>query len=159
MTRFCRILRRYLPRIGLTLTDPFALNGVAAELQADHRPHHAGLLNDGETVIRGSKGYLKGSNKMRTRIGTIHIVVLVALAVGAAAGWFAAGARGERKCGNVELWKCGNVETANVGRARSPSAPDGRVCRTPALMGTIVKGQSRAILPVRFPRCHGSSAH
>ena len=31
--------------------------------------------------------------------------------------------------------------------------------RTPALMGTIVKGQSRAILPVRFPRCLGSSVH
>ena len=55
---------------------------------------------------------------MRTRIGTILIAV-VALVVGAAAGWFAAGAWGERKCGNVELWKCGNVETANVGR---PSA-------------------------------------
>ena len=36
---------------------------------------------------------------------------LAALAVGAAAGWFAAGARGN--CGNVELWNCGNVETAN----------------------------------------------
>ena len=46
---------------------------------------------------------------MRTRIGTILIAV-VALVVGAAAGWFAAGA-------------CGNVETANDGRARSPSAP------------------------------------
>ena len=51
---------------------------------------------------------------MRTRIGTILIAV-VALAVGAAAGWFAAGAWGERKCGNVELWNCGNVETAKVG--------------------------------------------
>ena len=61
---------------------------------------------------------------MRTRIGTIHIVVLVALAVGAAAGWFAAGARGERKSGNVELWNCGNVETANDGRARSPVSPE-----------------------------------
>ena len=28
-----------------------------------------------------------------------------------------------------------------------------------SLMGTIVKGQSRAILPVRFPRCRASSAH
>ena len=52
--------------------------------------------------------------KMRTQLGTILIAV-VALAVGAAAGWSAAGAWGERKCGNVE--------TANVGRARSPSAP------------------------------------
>ena len=60
--------------------------------------------------------------KMRTQLGTILIAV-VALAVGAAAGWSAAGAWGERKCGNVELWNCGNVETANVGRARSPSAP------------------------------------
>ena len=63
---------------------------------------------------------------MRTRIGTIHIVALDALAVGAAAGWFAAGAWGERKCGNVELWNCGNVETANVGRARSPACNNGR---------------------------------
>ena len=52
---------------------------------------------------------------MRTRIGTILIAV-VALAVGAAAGWFAAGAWGERKCGNVE--------TANDGRARSPVSPE-----------------------------------
>ena len=36
---------------------------------------------------------------------------LAALAVGAAAGWFAAGAWGN--CGNVELCNCGNVETAN----------------------------------------------
>ena len=60
---------------------------------------------------------------MRIRSGTIFVVV-IALAVGAAAGWFAAGAWGERKCGNVELWKCGNVETAKVGRARSPVSPE-----------------------------------
>ena len=48
---------------------------------------------------------------MRIRCGTIHIVALAALAVGAAAGWFAAGA-------------CGNVETTNVGRARSPVSPE-----------------------------------
>jgi hypothetical protein len=30
---------------------------------------------------------------------------------------------------------------------------------SPPLMGTIVKGQSRAILPIRFPRCRASSAH
>ena len=53
-------------------------------------------------------------------------VIIASLAVGAAAGWFAAGAWGERKCGNVELWKCGNVEAANAGR---PSAPNGRACR------------------------------
>ena len=52
------------------------------------------------------------------------IIASLALAVGAAAGWFAAGAWGERKCGNVELWNCGNVETANVGRARSPVSPE-----------------------------------
>jgi len=84
---------------------------------------------------------------MRIRCGTILAAALVALAVGAMAGWFAAGAWGERKCGNVELWKCGNVETAKVDRARSPvsperseprkrwlqgCSPDGRVCRTPA---------------------------
>ena len=51
-------------------------------------------------------------------------MALAALAVGAAAGWFAAGAWGERKCGNVELCNCGNVETANVGRARSPVSPE-----------------------------------
>ena len=68
------------------------------------------------------------------------IIASLALAVGAAAGWFAAGAWGERKCGNVELWKCGNVETANVGRARSPSAPDGRVCRS----ATAAAGESKA---------------
>ena len=63
---------------------------------------------------------------MRTRIGTIHIVVLAALAVGAAAGWFAAGAWGKCKCENVEVCKYGNMEAANAGRARSPSAPNGR---------------------------------
>ena len=57
---------------------------------------------------------------MRIRSGTIFVVV-IALAVGAAAGWFAAGARGERKCGNVE--------TAKVGRARSLSATNGRASR------------------------------
>ena len=64
---------------------------------------------------------------MRTRIGTILIAV-VALVVGAAAGWFAAGARGENKCENVEVCKYGNVETANGGRAQSPSASNGRAC-------------------------------
>ena len=66
---------------------------------------------------------------MRTRIGTILIAV-VALAVGAAAGWFAAGARGKNKCENVEVCKNGNVETANGGRAQSPSASNGRACRS-----------------------------
>ena len=61
---------------------------------------------------------------MRIRCGTILAAALVALAVGATAGWFAARAWGERKCGNVELWNCGNVETANDGRARSPVSPE-----------------------------------
>ena len=51
------------------------------------------------------------------------VVVFAAFAVGAAAGWFAAGAWGEGKCGNVEVCKYGNMEAANAGR---PSAPDGR---------------------------------
>ena len=50
------------------------------------------------------------------------VVVFIACAIGAAAGWFAERAWGERKCGNVELWKCGNVETANVGMGQSPRA-------------------------------------
>ena len=66
---------------------------------------------------------------MRTRIGTILIAV-VALVVGVAAGWFAAGARGKNKCENVEVCKNGNVETANGGRAHSPSASNGRACRS-----------------------------
>ena len=65
---------------------------------------------------------------MRTRCGTI-LVALVALAVGATAGWFAAGAWAKSKCENVEVCKCANVETANDGRARSPSAPNGRARR------------------------------
>ena len=60
-------------------------------------------------------------NKMRTRIGTILIAV-VALVVGAAAGWFAAGARGKNKCENVEVCKYGNVETANDGACRFAAA-------------------------------------
>ena len=47
---------------------------------------------------------------MRARFETI-LAAAVALCVGAAAGWFAAGA-------------CGNVETANDGRARSPVSPE-----------------------------------
>ena len=66
---------------------------------------------------------------MRILCGTILIAV-VALAVGAAAGWFAAGARGKNKCENVEVCKNGNVETANGGRAQSPSASNGRACRS-----------------------------
>ena len=57
------------------------------------------------------------------------IIAVAALATGAAAGWFAAGA-----CGNR-----GVVETANDGRARSPSAPDGRVCRS----ATAAAGESK----------------
>ena len=81
---------------------------------------------------------------MRTICGTIHIVALAALAVGAAAGWFAAGA-------------CGNVETTNVGRARSPvsperseprkrwRAPNGRACRS----ATAVDSRPRRRAPIR----------
>ena len=64
---------------------------------------------------------------MRTRCGIFAAVV--ALAVGGVAGWFAAGAWGKCKCENVKVCKCGNVATANDGRARSPSAPNGRVHR------------------------------
>ena len=58
---------------------------------------------------------------MRIRCGTIHIVALAALAVGAAAGWFAAGACGKCKCENVEVCKYGNMEAANAGRASAPN--------------------------------------
>ncbi len=62
---------------------------------------------------------------MRIRFGT-GIAVVVALVVGGVAGWFAAGAWGKSKCANMKVCKCENVETANDGRARSPSAPNGR---------------------------------
>ena len=45
------------------------------------------------------------------------VVVFAALAVGAAAGWFAERAWGGGKYGNVEVCKYGNMETANDGRA------------------------------------------
>ena len=67
---------------------------------------------------------------MGTQCKTVLLVALVAIAVGAAAGWFAAGARGKNKCENVEVCKNGNVETANGGRAQSPSASNGRACRS-----------------------------
>ena len=57
------------------------------------------------------------------------VVVFAALAVGGAAGWFAAVAWGKCKCVNVKVCKCENVETVNGGRARSPSAPNGRAHR------------------------------
>ena len=68
---------------------------------------------------------------------------LAALAAGAAAGWFAAGAWGERKCGNVELWKCGNVETANDGRARSPVSPERSEPRKRWLQGCAPNEKAR----------------
>ena len=67
---------------------------------------------------------------MGTQCKTVLLVALVAIAVGAAAGWFVAGARGKNKCENVEVCKNGNVETANGGRAQSPSASNGRACRS-----------------------------
>ena len=54
------------------------------------------------------------------------VVVLAAFAVGVVAGWFAAGAWGGGKYGNVEVCKYGNMETANDGRA---GATNGRACR------------------------------
>ena len=61
---------------------------------------------------------------------------LAALAVGAAAGWFAAGMWGN--CGNVELWNCGNVETANGGRAcRSATAAAGELNVTEAELAAL----------------------
>ena len=62
---------------------------------------------------------------MRTRCGTI-LVALVALAVGATAGWFAAGTWGKCKCENVEVCKCETVEAANDGRARRPATADSK---------------------------------
>ncbi len=61
---------------------------------------------------------------MKTRYGMV-LAVVIALAVGAAAGWFAASAWREEKClPAVALAKAGgNVETANAGRA---DGPDGR---------------------------------
>jgi hypothetical protein len=53
-------------------------------------------------------------------------VALVALAVGATAGWFAAGAWAKSKCENVEVCKCANVETANDGRAHRPATADSK---------------------------------
>ena len=57
------------------------------------------------------------------------VVVFAALAVGGVAGWLAERAWGKSKCGNGEVCKCENVETVNGGRARSPSAPNGRAHR------------------------------
>ena len=62
---------------------------------------------------------------MRTRCGTI-LVAVVALAVGGAAGWFAAGAWRKSKCANVKVCKCENVEVANDGRARSRATADSK---------------------------------
>ena len=43
---------------------------------------------------------------MGTQCKTVLLVALVAIAVGAAAGWFAAGARGKNKC-NTMGWQLG----------------------------------------------------
>jgi len=60
------------------------------------------------------------------------VVVFIACAIGAAAGWFAERAWGKSKCENVEVCKCENVrvckyenvETANEGRAHRPATAD-----------------------------------
>ena len=87
---------------------------------------------------------------MRARFETI-LAAAVALCVGVAAGWFAAGAWGERKCGNVELCNCGNVETANDGRARSPVSPERSEPRKRWLQGCAPKekAKSRRKAPIR----------
>ena len=95
---------------------------------------------------------------MRTRIGTILIAV-VALVVGVAAGWFAAGARGKNKCGNVELWNCGNMKTANDGSAgttkggaRSMNAPKEKVePRRTAKVNAEKRREQEAVKPVEEP--------
>ena len=61
-------------------------------------------------------------------------VIIAALAVGAAAGWFAAGAWGN----------CGNVETANDGRARSPVSPERSEPRKRWLQGCAPHGRRAA---------------
>ena len=61
---------------------------------------------------------------MRIQCGTIHIVALVALAVGAAAGWFAAGACGDAAVSSKPPYR-GDVSPAcNNGRAGSPLPAD-----------------------------------
>ena len=95
---------------------------------------------------------------MRTRIGTILIAV-VALAVGAAAGWFAAGARGKNKCENVEVCKYGNMKTANDGSAgttkggaRSMNAPKEKVePRRTAKVNAEKRREQEAVKPVEEP--------
>ena len=62
---------------------------------------------------------------MRIRCGTIHIVALAALAVGAAAGWFAAA----RACGDAAVsskppYQGDASPACNNGRARSMNAPN-----------------------------------
>ena len=60
------------------------------------------------------------------------VVVFIACAIGAAAGWFAERAWGKSKCENVEVCKCENVrvckyenvETANEGRAHRLATAD-----------------------------------
>ena len=96
--------------------------------------------------------------KMRTQLGTILIAV-VALVVGAAAGWFAAGARGKNKCENVEVCKYGNMKTANDGSAgttkggaRSMNAPKEKVePRRTAKVNAEKRREQEAVKPVEEP--------
>ena len=53
------------------------------------------------------------------RYGTVFAAA-VALGIGGAAGWLAAGARGKGECENVEVCKYGNMEATNAGRAGAP---------------------------------------
>ena len=66
------------------------------------------------------------------------VVVLIALAVGGAAGWFAEAEWGGGKYGNVEVCKYGNMETANDGRA---GATNGRASR-PATAASPTRSSS-----------------
>ena len=56
------------------------------------------------------------------------VVVFIACAIGAAAGWFAAGAWGDAACAARTPYQA----RADVGRAGAPRTPNGRACRTPA---------------------------
>ena len=70
----------------------------------------------------------------------VCLVVGIALAVGAAAGWFAAAAWG----GAAVSSKPPYHDDASLGRARSPSAPGGRV-GSPLPVDTAAKGEVAAL--------------
>ena len=81
---------------------------------------------------------------MRTRSGMI-LAAAVALAVGAAAGWFAARAWGSAAVSSKPPYRDATSREDNIGRARSMNAPNGSVA-SPHATDADAKPRRKALI-------------